>query len=65
MEMLLISICLAFLSFSIKINAKHLFQPLSELREVGVGGGRMEKYSADEKLFTQFFLPAASIYRFN
>lgn len=31
-----------------------------------VGGGKgMEKYPADEKLFTQFFLPAVSIYRFN
>lgn len=32
--------------------------------QVGRGKG-MEKYSADEKLFAQFFLPAVSIYRFN
>lgn len=44
---------------------KDLFYPLSRLEEVGVEGKRMEKYSADEKLFLPFFLPAASIYRFN
>lgn len=39
MEMLLISICLAFLLlFSFQINVRDLFQPLSKLREMGAVG---------------------------
>jgi len=39
MEMLPISICLAFLSlFSFQIKARDLFQPLSRLRETGAVG---------------------------
>lgn len=66
MEMLLISICLAFLFLFLPQNqCKGSFSTRLHVKGGGGRGEMMEKYSADEKLFTQFFLPAASIYRFN
>lgn len=66
MEMLLISICLAFLSLFVHQNqCEGSFSAPLWVKGGGDRGERMEKYSADEKLLMQFFLSAASIYRFN